>query len=91
MIFPFTTTDDVFEFMDDLRTRGQKLQDERAKSDWYSAPPIEEEPETFYHIQAFTDNKLQWEEYRLDEEERDNLIKQAIESGFTYIVKTEVE
>lgn len=76
MIFPVVTTADLSEFMDDLHTHGQQLQDQ--------------EPKTIYYIQAFIGNKAQWDEYAMDGEERDALVKQAIDAGFTFIVETEL-
>jgi hypothetical protein len=76
MIFPDVTTADLSEFMDDLHANGQQLQDQ--------------EPKTIYYIQAFIGNKAQWDEYAMDEEERDALVKQAIDAGFTFIVETEL-
>ena len=76
MIFPDVTTADLSEFMDDLHANGQQLQDQ--------------EPKTIYYIQAFIGNKAQWDEYAMDEEERDQLVKQAIDAGFTFIVETEL-
>tara|TARA_B100001939_G_scaffold338587_1_gene344340 strand:- start:318 stop:551 length:234 start_codon:yes stop_codon:yes gene_type:complete len=76
MIFPDVTTADLFEFMDDMHTRGQQLQ--------------EQEPKTIYYIQAFIGNKAQWDEYAMDEKERDALVKKAIDKGFTFIVETEL-
>jgi len=76
MIFPDFTTADLSEFMDDLYNYGQQLQDQ--------------EPKTIYYIQAFIGNKAQWDEYAMDEEERDQLVKQAIDAGFTFIVETEL-
>ena len=76
MIFPVVTTADLSEFMDDLRTNGQELQDQ--------------EPRTIYYIQASIGSKPQWDEYAMDEEERDQLVKQAIDAGFTFIVETEL-
>ena len=77
MIFPITTDDDFSGFMDNLRTHGQQLQDD--------------EPRKTYYIQAFIGKEPQWDEWALDEEERDVLVKQAIDAGFSYIVETEVE
>jgi hypothetical protein len=76
MIFPVVTTADLSEFMDDMHTRGQQLQ--------------EQEPKTIYYIQAFIGNKAQWDECAMDEEERDALVKRAIDAGFTFIVETEL-
>lgn len=49
-----------------------------------------QEPEKIYYIQAFIDKELQWDEYAINEEERDQLVKQAIDAGFTFIVETEL-
>ena len=76
MIFPVVTTADLSEFMDDLYTHGQQLQDQ--------------EPKTIYYVQAFIGKEAQWNEYAMDEEERDALVKQAIAAGFTFIVETEL-
>jgi len=76
MIFPDVTTADLSEFMDDLYTHGQQLQDQ--------------EPKAIYYVQAFIGKEAQWNEYAMDEEERDQLVKQAIAAGFTFIVETEL-
>lgn len=65
-----------YEFMQDMLDRGEQLQDQ--------------EPKTIYYVQAFIGNKAQWDEYAMDEEERDQLVKQAIDAGFTFIVETEL-
>jgi hypothetical protein len=49
-----------------------------------------QEPEKIYYIQAFIENKLQWDEYATNQEERDVLIKQAVEAGFSFVVETEI-
>lgn len=72
-----TTSLDHYEFMQDMLDRAQHLR--------------ETDPHTIYYIEAFIDNRLQWTEYAHDEEERESLIKMAVDSGFTYIVETEVE
>ena len=77
MIFPVVTTADLSEFMDDLYTHGQQLQDQ--------------EPKTIYYIQAFIGKEAQWNEYAMDEEERESLIRDAVAAGFTYTVETEVQ
>ena len=76
MIFSVVTTDDLSEFMDDLYTHGQQLQ--------------ESDPQTVYYIEAFTGDRLQWTEWATDEEERESLIRDAVAAGFTYTVETEV-
>lgn len=65
-----------YEFMQDMLDRGEQLQDQ--------------EPKTIYYVQAFIGDKAQWDEYAMDEEERDQLVKQAIDAGFTFIVETEL-
>ena len=49
-----------------------------------------QEPEKIYYIQTFIGKEPQWDEYAMDEEERDQLVKQAIDAGFTFIVETEL-
>ena len=68
---------DQYEFMQDMLDRGKKLQ--------------EEDPKTVYYIEAYIGKVRQWTEYATDEEEREQLINQAIKSGFTYTVETEIE
>ena len=77
MIFPITTTEDFSGFMEDLRCNGSQLQ--------------EDEPRKTYYVQAFIGKEPQWDEWALDEEERDVLVKQAIDAWFSFIVETEVE
>jgi hypothetical protein len=71
------TSLDRYEFMQNMLDRAQHLR----KTD----------PHTIYYIEAFTGDRLQWTEYAHDEEERESLIKMAVDSGFTYTVETEVE
>ena len=79
MFFPplYTGTDEFDDFMSDLLNRGQVLN--------------QEDPKTYYLVQAFINDVLQWEEYALDDVERNNLVHQAVQAGFTYTVETEVQ
>lgn len=76
MFFPsFYTGDDEFpEFMSDLLHRGLDLRQKEAKA--------------HYLVQAFIDDVLQWEEHALDDVERNALVQQAVQAGFSYTVET---
>ena len=71
-----TMTLDQHEFMEYMLDRSDQRQNQN--------------PEKVYYIQAFIENKLQWDEYATNQEDRDVLIKQAVEAGFTYVVETEL-
>ena len=72
-----TITLDQYEFMQDMLDRGKQLQ--------------ETDPQTVYYIEAYLKNEKIWTEYATDEKEREVLIRQAVDSGFTYTVETEIQ
>jgi len=71
-----TMTLDQHEFMEYMLDRNDQRQNQN--------------PEKVYYIQAFIENKLQWDEYATNQEERNVLVKQAIDAGFSYVVETEL-
>jgi hypothetical protein len=45
------------------------------------------EPATRYYVEAKLNDKLEWTEWAYDEHERDQLVKDAKDCGFSYTVK----
>ena len=61
------------DFMENMLNRAQQLRDS--------------DPQLSYYIEAFINERLQWTEYASGEEERDQLVNDAILSGFECTVK----
>lgn len=71
------TSLDQYEFLQNMLDRGKQLQ--------------ETDPQTIYYIQAYIKDRLVWDEWASDEEERESLIRDAVAAGFTYTVETEIQ
>ena len=70
-------SDDFKNIMDDLYRRGQSLR--------------ENDPETCYHVRAYSNDILKWVEQTRDKTERDELVDQAVTAGFDCTVEPQVE
>ena len=60
-------------FMKNMLNRAQQLR--------------EQDPQLSYYIEAFVNDRLQWTEYASGTDERDQLVNDAIQSGFECTVK----
>ena len=63
----------------------QKHQDELEATNLLKLQAME--PQSRYYIEAKLDGHLQWTEWAYDERERDQLVDDAKECGFTYTVE----
>lgn len=69
-------TDGFKNIMVDLYRRGKFLQ--------------QNEPQTCYHVRAYTNDTLKWVERTTDKIERDELVDQAVAAGFDCTVEPRI-
>ncbi len=76
---------DHHNYMLSLFESFQKHQDELEATNLLKLQAME--PQSRYYVEASLDGRLEWTEWAYDEHERDQLVADAKDAGFTYTVE----